>query len=347
MNEIDKGKIRASLFNFIIYTEDDRRVGYFTDLVKNVVKRFPCRILFIKKSDSPHDFFSIKDSIIEANDGEDICLQTTIEVGGNKINDVSYLIFPYLVPDLPNYLLWGQDPTKESSILPYLQRYASRLIFDAEGADNLAQYAHVVLDKIEEMEIDVTDLNWARFGGWRNVFFLTFDTADKIRQLKSASDITIVYNNKSGDTFTHDEAQAVYLQAWLATQLNWKYKGVTRNDSSTHIEYSTGKNTIFFELKPVREETFNPGSIIHVDINAKGANHYSLLRRKEAPQVVGVVASNADVCDLPFNIPLSNQQQGISFTKETLYGSTSPNYKAMLNTLSKEFACTIAKKKKE
>jgi hypothetical protein len=40
-------KVRASLFNFILYVQKAERAGFYQSLIKSVVSKFPCRVMMI------------------------------------------------------------------------------------------------------------------------------------------------------------------------------------------------------------------------------------------------------------------------------------------------------------
>ncbi len=338
MSDKELCSIRASLCNLIIYTREERRLEYFEEIVNRMIQKFPCHILLIKKTgDKPDKVQKIEKKILKITEGDETtaCEQVAFEISGDVAKN-AYVILPFLLPDLPINLIWGDDPTKPTELLHYLQQYTSRLIFDSEGADDLEKFAQAMQTFLESYTGDAMDLTWARFFGWRNVFLQTFDSAERIEHLRSCESIVITYNAFNSDVFCHTDSQARYLQAWLATQLKWHFDRAKKGKTESTVTYHSGKHTITVTLKPVSLAAFNPGAMISVELNCRGGHVFKLERPEKNQEQVHIAVSSQETCDLPFTVPLSNPILGISFSKELLYGRTSPNYKAMLHTLAKQ-----------
>jgi len=225
---------RSCLFNLIVYTHEPRRTAYFEGIVKIIKTQFPCRIISITGNpQAKESYFRVKMTTEKNSDGTGFaCDHIYIDATGQDLNRVYFLLMPLFVPDLPIYLLWGQDPTTEYTILPHLEYFATRLIFDAETTEDLHQFSREMLNRMATSSIQVIDMNWARIGGWKEVLAEVCDSQERLDQLAKASSITLKYNNKPSDLFTHPETQAIYLQAWLAACLNWCYVNAEKNDGS-------------------------------------------------------------------------------------------------------------------
>src|SRR5689334_22166509 len=99
---------KPSLFNMVIYTHEPRRAAYYEDIVRMVASQFPSRVIFIRAEEQA------KTPYLKINQASDDSQQPKngqifIDVGGSDINRVTSIILPNLIPDLPIYLLWGQD----------------------------------------------------------------------------------------------------------------------------------------------------------------------------------------------------------------------------------------------
>ena len=89
---------------------------------------------------------------------------------------IPFPVLPYLLPDLPVVLIWGQDPTAEQEILPHLLSVSNRLVYDSECAENLQRFSNRILAQSDASRTDLIDLNWVRMKGWRDAFDEVFDT---------------------------------------------------------------------------------------------------------------------------------------------------------------------------
>ena len=250
-DEKNKKRIKACLFNLIIYTHDERRANYMREIVNSILEKFPCRIIFIQGDTNPSkDYLTAGVSNVSIGKGDSSfgCDQITINVSANKLQRIPFIVLPHIIPDMPVYLLWGRDPTAENDILPFLLQFANRLIFDSECTNNLQQFSHKMLEKIDTVKAEIMDLNWGLISGWRDVLSQTFDTHDRIHQLNFSKVIQIGFNNKKTEFCQHSVIQAIYLQGWLAAQLNWKFLSIQIADQSYRINYSNGINEIILTL---------------------------------------------------------------------------------------------------
>ena len=309
-------KQKASLFNFIIYTHEERRVPYFRELVDKVIEKFPCRIIFIKGNTfKGEDDFKTEVSI--KSSGSIVCDHIEIHAGGTHLVQVPYYILPHLEPDLPIYLLWGQDPTSENEVLPRLVEYADRLIFDSECTSALQSFCGNIMENLGSFPCQVLDMNWARLAGWRYVMMETFDSPERIKQLRGAKEIVITYNNRETDAFQHNRIQADYLQGWLATRMGW-----------------TASDKVTIKLTPINSNNFNPGAITELQIQTQSGHKFEFKRPVDQPSQVVVNISSHDKCWLPFTLPIPTQSKGSSFIQQLLYAHPSDHYLDMLKILS-------------
>ncbi|CAF23544.1 glucose-6-phosphate dehydrogenase assembly protein OpcA [Candidatus Protochlamydia amoebophila] len=329
-----QSKTKACLFNLIIYTQEKSRSDYFTSMVKMIAKQFPCRIIFVQGDRTT------KDSYLRVNVSTEIgketkgftCDQILIEAAGKELSKVPFLILPVFVPSLPIYLVWGEDPTTENTILPHLQKFATRLIFDSECTKDLQHFSRTMQQKIQSSSIQIVDMNWARIGGWREIVAQTFDSKERFGQLATAQSIKITYNNLPSPFFTHPDTQAIYLQAWLASRLGWKF--IKRKiEQAVHILYYKGnKETVKIQLIGVTDKELSSEDIIAIDVS-DDIDYVCHLKRQGNNQV-SVQACNQYQCELPFTLWLPTIRTGRSFMQEIFYQKVSHHYLDMLHLIS-------------
>ncbi len=324
-------KQKASLFNFIIYTHEQRRIPFFQELADTVIRKFPCRIIFIKGNTfQGEDDFKTEISLKTA--GPIACDYIEIQAGGAHLVQVPFYILPHLEPDLPIYLLWGQDPTSESEVLPRLVKFADRLIFDSECSDKIQTFSGEMLKSLKSFPCQILDMNWARLAGWRHVIASVMNSQDRIEMLANAKGLTITYNDHTSEAFAHTATQADYLQAWLATRLGWKYKSISQDKDATIVNYDETS----IRLLPRDIPAFTPGSIIGFSSSAEEGLQFNIERQEENPRQVTVNLSTNDKCWLPVTMPLLTRSKGASFIQQLLYAHPSHHYDEMLETISNE-----------
>ena len=238
--EDEMAGLHASLFNLVVFSPDPSRTPYFRSLVEDIVDYFPCRVLFTEacaKRDNPSKGITTEFNSYATRKGPYLTgyEEITLRYHPSQKEQLSFRLIPYLLPDLPNYLIWGQDPTTEHDVLPALLPYAHRLIIDSETTCDLQRFTRQILGQIQGSHIDVIDLNWTRIKGWRDVVSEVFDTPVRVQQLSLAEELIIKYNGRKNSFFTHNEVQAIYLQGWLAAQLHWQLRSLERGDGSTPL----------------------------------------------------------------------------------------------------------------
>jgi glucose-6-phosphate dehydrogenase assembly protein OpcA len=326
-------KSKACLFNLIVYAQDSHHIENFNEIINMIMKQLPCRIIFIQAdvSTSTNSYLKVKTVSEPLKDNKNVSFdKILIEAGGNELDKVSFIVLPYLIPDIPIYLLWGRDPLHEKTILPKLKHYATRLIFDSECTDNLRDLSQALLEQMNGLGIQILDLNWARTGGWREVIAKTFDSEERFNQLKNANTVKIKYNNISSPTFFHPETQAIYLQAWLASRLGWTFNKTEKNHETLSIYYQ-GSQPVKMELIPEKREDFPSEDLLEIEVSDQN-DYVCTITRKSENHVV-VHSSNQVQCQIPFSLLLPTLK-GRTFIQDVFYHRISSHYAPMLQLIS-------------
>ncbi len=325
---------KACLFNLIVYTDEPHRTTYFHELVNIIKTQFPCRIIFIQGHPSAKEkVFRVQAKTEKNPDGSGFaCDQIFIEAAGQDINRVYFLLLPLFIPDLPIYLLWGEDPTTEYTILPHLEHFATRLIFDAETTGDLQQFSRDMLNRMSSSSIQIVDMNWARVGGWREVLAQIYDSPERFEQLATAHHIELFYNDRPSELFVHLNIQAVYLQAWLASRLKWQFLKAEKENESQVLHYQSNQKQRRIQLTPKTDSHFESEEILVMKV--QGSNGYESHIHRISSDQVKVQASNQCQCELPFLLLMPTLRSGRSFMQEIFYQRTSDQYELMLKLIS-------------
>lgn len=337
--EMGKNRIRACLFTLIVYTKKIKSAFFYEDLIKKVIGKFPCRILWIAEEANETEEYlktSVSSECFGKGEGEIqlFCEQIKIEVGGNLRKRVPYIILPHIVPDLPTYIFWTQDPSLENEILPQLEKVADRIIFDPEEAVDLQSFSKTILEIINKFSKRISDLNWVAVRGWRESFRNVFNTPPLLLQLSKSRKIKITYNRNPTEHCKFTEIRSAYFQGWLAAQLKWRFKTFAMEDSLIRILYSSDDNDVTILLVPRQESALPPGAILEVEIQSDLNGSQYLFKRIGSSRQVAVQFSDQERCDLPYNIYLSGFKPGYELVEEIFYETTGEHYKNMLQLLS-------------
>ncbi len=325
---------RACLFNLIFYTEKGHRTPYIQRLAQKVVEKFPSRVIFVSVDKTTNaDFLKTEVSILSSSKGEfDVaCDYIQIEAAGTQLERVPFVVLPHILPDLPVYLLWAEDPSKNDPFNEQLTQLAGRLIFDSESTDNLAQFANSLLNRYTQSRCDVADLNWARIESWREMLSMAFYSEDNLEKIQQAKQINMVYNGQATPFFCHTEIQAVYLQAWLSCQLKWQFQDVRKKNGELVFSYKKESGPIEISLSSAHYANLPPGLILTVDVVTSADDHFKFNRSLEQMHQIAYQHSTLSQCDLPSYYIFTKAESGHSLVKEICHRGTSEHYLKVLN----------------
>lgn len=324
---------RACLFNLIFYTQKNHRISYIQKLAQKVIEKFPSRVIFVSV-DKTAILPSLKTevSILTSSQGQfDIaCDYIQIDACGASFEQIPFVVLPHILPDLPVYLVLAEDPCQDDPLCYQLEQLAHRLIFDSETTDNLPQFASNLLYQHKRLQLDIADLNWARLEGYRELLSTAFHSEEKLLQIKRAKSLTIAYNAQKTSFFCHTKIQAIYLQAWLASQLGWEFCAVEQSDNTLAFTYRGPVGPIDVTLVPQEIAKLPPGLVISIDILTADEEHFLFNHDLNKVHQITFNHSTSERCDLPVHYIFKKAEGGHSLVKEICHRGTSSHF---LNTL--------------
>ena len=267
----NKNKMRASLFNLIFYSKKSSRDEYTRKIAQKIIEKFPARIFFISSDPETNDSpVKTAVSIMSAEQGEFEITCDFIEVAVTKEteNQVPFIILPHIIPDLPIFLVWAEDPTHNTPLLQELQKFATRLIFDSETAEDLPGFAKSILKMKTDSNCEIADLNWARLESWRDLLSAVFKEPANLNKLRKIRSLKITYNAHETPFFCHTRIQSIYLQSWLACRLQWTLeKSDVKNDIMNFSYLNMAKEKISVTIQSQRYAQLPPGLIISLELS--------------------------------------------------------------------------------
>ncbi|MEX1012888.1 MAG: glucose-6-phosphate dehydrogenase assembly protein OpcA [Waddliaceae bacterium] len=292
-------------------------------MVYPLIEKYPCRILFIEgimESDSDVcQTFCLapspeQEKFLEKSD------RMVIRVSKENLSKAPLLVLPYLIPDLPVFLIWGQDPTKERNILPSFLNVATRLVFDNDSVSNLSEFAKSMLEILDTLDMDLMDVDWAHISGMRAAIGTIFNSETLFNELKSARKISITYTHVANSPMQHQNRRSLYLQGWLAAMLGWKLK----KREGDKIQYEN------HEIILIKEESENgfAGEIKVIDVDQ--IMHIETLLTAATP-LLRVSPSDAP----SYQLPIPNMRRGLAFIKEIFYHPITTHYRKTLDIISR------------
>jgi glucose-6-phosphate dehydrogenase assembly protein OpcA len=329
--------IRASLFNLVIYAKENERKGYLQNIAQSVIKKFPCRIILITESeDSSQSYLKTYVSDLKPDDkGTSIyCDMINFEVAGDHKKRIPFVVNPNLLADLPVYLLWGDDPSKNDPTLSELKELATRVIFDSEASESMNQFSKTLLKFYDKSNCDIGDLNWARLSPWRALFVHTFNDPEKLKTLKESKDIRITYNLITTKQFCHTKIQSIYFQAWIACKLGWKFESILSGKDEIIFKYSSELGLITITLLPGKNELVPPGRLLKFESFSIHNEHLLLEKNRQNMQQMTIRHSTPSHCEMPATFILDKEIAGKSMIHEIYSKGTRESFIEVLNVIT-------------
>jgi glucose-6-phosphate dehydrogenase assembly protein OpcA len=318
-------KMRACLFNLIIYAPKNERSLYLHNVAEKVIEKFPSRILLILADKQAADTLETNVSVLTRD--EFACDFIELSIGGKLIDQIPFLVLPHIVPDLPTYVVWAEDLLDDSPLTHALEQITTRLIFDSETSSDIRRFAQTMLKRCQGCHCEIADLNWARLESFRDVISSSFYSHGRTELLNAISSIEITYNNTPPPFFCNTQVQPLFLQGWLAAQLGWKLK----EKKESVITYQNG---VSVKLFPESNSTLSAGTILGVEIFTTNGIHFSMRRSSQFPHQITATYSTKDFCELPSHFVFAKAESGQSLVKEICHRGTSSHYLKMLEVIA-------------
>ena len=328
-----ENKMRASLFNLVVFNRLSTRTDYIRNIVQKVVEKFPCRTLFISQDPATEQSYlktAVSVLIPKVGESSIACDLIDIGVAGTGVEKVPFLILPHLLPDLPVYVLWAEDPSVPHPLFAPLTRLATRVIFDSESASSLLNFAKTLLFFKEQTNIDIADLNWARTQGWRDLIKATFDAPHRLKDLFDVRSIKFQYNARESEFFCHLKIQAMYLLAWLMSRLEWT---MVKAEKDLRFDLHSKGQKIEAAIESAGWEKLGSGTVIAIEMTSSQGHNFSAARIKERYHYVKIHLSSPNSCELPYEFVLGQTATGQSLVNEICMKGTSDHYLDMLKEL--------------
>lgn len=331
----EKNVMRASLFTLLVINIDIDKSARIQQLVQMISKKFPCKILFVSlNSFHPENTLQQNRSIMTTTNGGGTisCELVTIEASTDQINKIPFLIIPELLADLPTFLLTAEPPFELSSAFSMLNRYIQRTIFEAEC---ISQY-DTFFSQLKEyaQKIPVIDLNWIRTEPWRSTLSRLFHSVEKQSHLQSIEKIDIRYNKKKHHHGTSPELQAMLIQAWLASRLNWQVESVETKEERIIINYKGQEHRSFaLQLLPSESHFLEEGMVESIEISAQDELHY-LIAYEMDDKHIQVHSSSKESCAIPYTFFVGSLHRGNALPSELFQPTSSTHYLPTIDFLS-------------
>ncbi len=330
LTEQEKGRINASLFTLILWTEKGERDLYFRKTIDAVISKFPARIIFVTK-EAQGDYLRTEvasEPIASAL----FCEKIFVDVGGSYEERVPSIVLAHLLSDLPVYLIWSGVAPLKHPLLPFVKR----VIIESETMRDFNQ----ALGKIAELAKglgEVSDLTWQATRGWRALLSENFREKELMGALKDAERVTLTYFKDGG----HEElpVRALYLQAYVAGLASWEMGSVKKKGKGLEILYKSPQGSHEVQLLP-DEGSCAPHSLPHgttlsFELASRKDGVEWVAKRNLEKRQIFFQYSDKKACRLPSFAPLCGAKEGEEIIEELFHPMHPESYRRAVALLAK------------
>ena len=166
---------------------------------------------------------------------------------------------------------------------------------------------------------------------YRSLFY----AKDNLQQIQRSQKITISYNSQETPFFCHTQIQSVYLQAWLACQLDWQFLNLRKENNTLLFSYQTATGPVEIILSTFQLANLPPGLILSMEVSTVDGEHFSFKREPEILHQITYVHSTQSQCSLPSHYIFTKAESGHSLVKEICHRGTSEHFLKVLNLMKK------------
>lgn len=270
--------IRARVLNLMVYVSSSQALAEVNDLLSEITSAHPCRALVMvaEREAEDLDIEMFVSSYCQSSDMDKTkhlcCEQVTIRACGRFTVELPSAAGPLLIPDLPVFLWWRDEPRLGDEVFRKLSRSADRVVVDS--ADFLEPYRDLyalaeLLQKERAAHTRVSDLNWARLTSWRGLLANFYDVREYRASLDQINRVRIEYVAPESKP---DEIapKALILAGWLMSRLGWRVAAqqAKQADARTvHLE-KEGRGLVI-EFQGVERQAAMSGWIARIELNSE------------------------------------------------------------------------------
>jgi glucose-6-phosphate dehydrogenase assembly protein OpcA len=353
--------VRTSVLNLVICTPDVETAGLASRVLKDLASTHLSRVAIVVL-DSGETVSSLSAWVTlrcfsMISDLMRHCFeQTTLLAKGSAVRAAGNLLQPLLKPDLPVYLWWlGDPPDLDDPTFHNLVNLSDRIIFDStsffdpeQDIRSLTELCRVTPDAA------ISDLNWGRLTGWRELVIQFFDVPEYRPYLSGIHTIEIEHaaaplaepgRTEDGDV-SPNPIRALLLAAWLKERLGWTLSTYSGNNhhhtasGSYHWEMQRaqgprttgqlgsprsksgrlGGQPISITIRPIVHSEMRPGSIALVRLVSTADNKeavFTIMRDTDLEHVITSVELGQETRQKRI-VSLATQQKESDLLREEL-----------------------------
>lgn len=250
------GAVRTSMFNLVVYAEDEAAADRITDSLNQLSRRQPSRaVVLVGDRTNPRCALDASVCVVcqSAPDvPQPLCHeQIIVKARGRAADHLNSVVIPLLLPELPAYLWWPGQPPFGQRMFHRLLTVADELVVDSgqfkSPGDGFANLARLTTGRLA-----VHDSHWGRLTPWREIIAQFFDGPTWRPYARGIRSVRIEFG--SGGDGRGTTAGTLLLLGWVASHLGWEPETTldTLVTDSISLSVLDGERVIPIEIQ-VRE----------------------------------------------------------------------------------------------
>jgi glucose-6-phosphate dehydrogenase assembly protein OpcA len=307
-----KVAVRTSIFNLVVYTQDECKARQVADDLTRLSGRQPSRSIILVGERANEDTFVDVEARVVSGAGEPgrqlTFHEQVLVIGrGRSAAHLSSVIIPLLLSEIPTYLWWPGQPLFGHRVLHGLLGFADQFVVDStqfpSPGDGLAQVARLL-----DLRQGVNDFNWGRLRPWREVIAQFFDGASWLPYLFGISHIQVEFGAGGGDA-VRATSSILLLLGWLASHVGWEPESTLDGLVTNNMALAVTKNgrPIEIALRLVDQAPVTAGRLMGITIDSHPAGlppaTFKIVREKDMHNVTVHVCVQ-DATDITRVVPL-------------------------------------------
>lgn len=215
---------RASVLNLIVVAPDDESTEHAQATAERLSQIHPCRVIVFHQTGGTGRR-PVPDIYATCEAGGDEpsvpCIERIrIPVTRQMYHQLSSLVQPLIIPELPAYLWWRGHPDVADPTFVAMARASNLTVVDTLNSGNTADLKSLFeLEGLLPVRASIADLNWQRLQPWRELTAQCFDIRSIQWSLNCIREIEIDAGKMNERALP---AQTLMFASWLAHCLGWK-----------------------------------------------------------------------------------------------------------------------------
>ncbi|NQU09790.1 glucose-6-phosphate dehydrogenase assembly protein OpcA [bacterium] len=311
---------RASLLNFVAYTETEAERDAVTTTISELTSRHPCRAMVLQAlPDDPQPGLSASITahchLAGGGQKQVCCEQISVTAHGPSVVHLAAAVLPLLEADLPTVVWWPGLFLARSDTFCRLLAVADRFLYHSSSWPDAEQYLPELATTVGACRPGLCgDLSWTRLSIWRKLIAEAFDEPGGAAALARLRSVEIVHGQGPGVRL-----RALLLAGWLATRLGW--------------DVLTARQRV--RLVGREDEDTVPTGIISVDLRSDAVA--VTVRKHFGERAASATVTMPNVCGLPRKLAFWADDHASLLSVE-LDGSTPPGLYQPALALAAELA---------